>query len=182
VAERLVPVRRTEARVDAGSCAAAFDGDAAGANGRSLLVRVPFAERRVLDPPAAGGTVPVAGSVGVDGAVCLAWAFLAWVVLTGVGAGEAFFAPPAVELPARDPPVGAPPVAEPDGVAAVPVDRADVDVRLRADDAGLGVGVSALMEQRYAVFSPRRESDLPAADSRRRPTSRPPRRSDSAAR
>ena len=166
--------------MEAGSGAPAFDWDAAGANGRSLLVRVPFAERRVLDPPAAGVTVPVAGAADVDGdvdgdaVVCLAWAFLAWVVLTGVGAADAFFAPPAVELPARDPPVAEPPVVEPDGVAADPVDRADAEVRLRADDVGLGVGMSALMEQRYAVFQERRES-VPRATSRGNgPRSRPP--------
>ena len=38
------------------------------------------------------------------------------------------------------------------------MDRADADVRLRADDVGLGLGVSALMEQRYAVFHERCES------------------------
>jgi len=160
VAERLVPVRRTEARVDAGTSEAGPELAAAGANGRSLLVRVPFAERRVLVAPAAGASVPVPVDVDFDEGTAVG-AVLAEALLE-----EAFFVPAPAVLPLAGRPLVGPdfaglPVAEPDCVDPVPAvaGLADADVRFRADDVDLAVGFSALMEQRYAVFSWRRESD-----------------------
>jgi hypothetical protein len=129
--------------VEAGSGAVEGDGAATGANGRSLLVRVPFAERvRVVDVCAAGA----AGDVGFD-----ELAFVARAGLAGVLAEGPFFAPPAVA------PLGDEPgfVAPDRGVAAF----FGAVARFGADVDGVLVGFSALMEQRYAVFPARRESD-----------------------
>jgi hypothetical protein len=154
VAERLVPVRRTEARVEAGTSAAGLAWVAAGANGRSLLVRVPFAERRVLVDAAAGASVPVPPDVDVG-----ACAFSA--VLAGVLREDAFFAPAPVLLPLAEPVAAGPPLVELDRVDPARGVEAffGADVRFGADEVDLVVGFSALMEQRYAVFTARRESD-----------------------
>ena len=133
--------------MEAGSGAEEGDAGAAGANGRSLLVRVPFAERvRVADLSAAGAP----GDVGFDGAV-----FAAGAVLVGV-LDVAFVAPVAV-APSRD----EPPLVEPDRVDPVRGAAAffGAAALFGADVEGFLVGFSALMEQRYAVFTARRESD-----------------------
>jgi hypothetical protein len=150
--------------------------DAAGANGRSLLVRVPFAERRVLVAAAAGASVPVPPDVDVG-----ACAFSA--VLSGVLREDAFFAPAPVLLPLAEPVVAGPPLVELDRVDPARGVEAffGADVRFGADEVDLVVGFSALMEQRYAVFTARRESDprAPAPGARPRSAGSGP---DSAAR
>jgi hypothetical protein len=137
--------------VEAGSGAVEGDGAATGANGRSLLVRVPFAERvRVVDVCAAGA----AGDVGFDALAFVARAGLVGGlagVLAGVLAEGDFFAPAAVALPWDEPRF----VAADRGVAAL----FGVGAIFGADGEDVLVGFSALMEQRYAVFSARRESD-----------------------
>ena len=134
--------------MDAGSCGEPDGEDAAGANGRSLLVRVPFAERVLLvgPPAAAAPAAGIPGGVGFDEP-----AFVAGAALAGPSAAEGFFAPAAAE----------PPSAEPDRVEPVRVVPAFFGVaeRFGADAEGLVVGFSALMEQRYAVFPARRESE-----------------------
>jgi hypothetical protein len=148
VALRLVPVRRTDARVDAGSGGEPAGVDEAGANGRSLLVRVPFAERVLVVDPSAEGAAPVPADVDCD-----EFEVGAWPVLAGVRAAAGFLAPAPPE----------PPLPEPDGVEPVLVDPAlaGAAVRFWADVEGFLVGFSALMEQRYAVTFARRESDQP---------------------
>jgi hypothetical protein len=126
--------------VEAGSGADEGDGAAAGANGRSLLVRVPFAERvRVADPCAAGAP----GDVGFDGAVFASGAAL-------VGALDVVFAAPVAVLPSRD----EPPLVEPDRVDPVRGAAAffGAAALFGADVEGFLLGFSALMDQRYAVF------------------------------
>ncbi len=157
MAERLVPDLRTEARVEAGSGAEEGVGGAAGAKGRSLLVRVPFAERfRVVDVGAAGA----AGDVGVDELALAAGAGL--VVVLADGADGDFFAPAAVAPRWDERPLAEPDCVEPDCVAAAlfgVVAFVGAAAFVRADVEGVLVGVSELMEQRYAVFTARRESD-----------------------
>lgn len=171
VAVRLVPVRRTEARVDAGSGWEGRDCDGAGANGRSLLVRVPVAERLfVVAPAAAGGVVPAgdedfAGVVGPAGVVGV-------LALPAGGLADAdFFVPaPADPVPAAAPLVGA---GRADAARVVLV-LAGFAVLFWADVEGFVVGLSALMEQRYAVFAARRESDpVPVAHQAGRRTGLP---------
>jgi hypothetical protein len=151
--------------VDWGSGAEEGAAGATGANGRSLLVRVPFAERfRAVDVAAAAAT----GEAGVERP-----AVAAGGVLVGALAGGAFLDPAAVAPPLVAPPWDAPPLVEPDredplrGVAAL----FGVAALVGADVEGFLVGFSALMEQRYAVFTARRESDpgppTPATSSRR---------------
>jgi hypothetical protein len=140
--------------VEAGSGAEEGDGAAAGANGRSLLVRVPFAERvRVVDGCAADAA-GAAGDVGFDEPALVPRAALVGVLADGADGG--FFAPTAV-APLWD----ARPVVDPDRVDPERGVTASVGAAARfgADVDGFLVGFSALMEQRYAVFSARRESD-----------------------
>ena len=104
-------------------------------------------------------------------------------MLAGALPEEAFFVPAPVLVPLAEPALVVLPLAEPD-VAVLPLvelDRvdpvpvvaglADAAVRFGADDGDFVVGFSALMEQRYAVFTARRESDpgppTPGAGSRR---------------
>jgi hypothetical protein len=160
VADRLVPVRRTEARTEAGSACAVRGPEGAGANGRSLLVRVPFAERVVGEDPAVRAAVVAPESAAAAPAAAPA----------AVGAGRGAFLPvdrPAGDVPAED-------VAAEDvgfarlGPAGVELDRVDgafvlpalleADVRFGAG-AGSPVDFSALMDQRYAVCPAARESN-----------------------
>jgi hypothetical protein len=98
-----------------------------------------------------------------------AWAVGA--VVAGALLEEAFFVPVPALVPVAEPALVVLPLAEPD-VAVLPLverDRvdpvpavaglADAEVRFAADDGDFVVGFSALMEQRYAVFPARRESD-----------------------
>ena len=150
--------------MDAGSCGEPDGMDAAGANGRSLLVRVPFAERGlVVDPPAAGEAVFALEAVDRD--EC---AFVAGAVLDGVLAGAGSAAPALPESALPESALPEPDRVDPDLVGPAPVGAA---VRFLADVEGFVVGFSALMEQRYAVTFARRESDqlppTPGAGARR---------------
>ena len=120
----------------------------------------------MLVAPAVGVALAPPAGVDVDEGACALGA-----VLAGALPEEAFFVPAPVLVPLAEPALVVLPLAEPD-VAVLPLvelDRvdpvpavavlADADVRFGADDGDFVVGFSALMEQRYAVFSARRESD-----------------------
>jgi hypothetical protein len=136
-ADRLVPVRRTEARVVAGSSAEEVGRAGAVNSGRSLLVRVPVADRVVEG-------FPESAVVDDADAACFGVASLADALRAAVAplsVDVAPFARGAVELPDAELPPEAP-------------FRARCGVEGEggsADDAAAG-DFSALMEQRYVVI------------------------------